>query len=46
MLEGEGEDEIVDFVLLKKVLILAQDCVNDQGGNQDLAQDQLRMGIE
>ena len=36
MLEGEGEDEIVDFGS-------SQDCANDQGGNQDQLRIRFRL---
>ena len=44
MLECEDEDEIVEFAWLKKVLIIAQDCENDQGEDQD--QRRIRLGWE
>ena len=43
MLEGEGQDDIVDFFGFGKVLILSQDCANDQGGSQD--QIRIRLGL-
>ena len=43
MLEGEGEDEIVDFGCFGTILILAQDCANDQGGSQDQLRIRFRL---